>query len=63
MMVESLLEILSKRRSRTFYKPTDVQSVTNVVDEIISSISIWIIVNQLGKHDFSCGQIFRVGRQ
>ena len=55
MMVESLLEILSKRRSRTFYKPADVQSVTNVVDEIISSISIWIIVNQLGKHDFSCG--------
>ena len=48
MMVESLLEILSKRRSQTFYKPTDVHSVTNVAGEIISSISMWIIVNQLG---------------
>ena len=28
----------------------------------ISSISMWYIVNQLGKRDFSCEQIFLVGR-
>ena len=29
-------------------------SVANNVDESISSISIWNIVNQLGKYDISC---------
>ena len=47
MMVENLLEILSKRRSQMFYKPIDdVHSVTDVADESISSISMWNIVNQ-----------------
>ena len=55
LMVESLREILTKRRSQTFYKPVDVQSVTNAICESISSIRIWNIVNQLGKHDFLCG--------
>ena len=54
-MVECLLEILAKRRHQTFYKPIDVHSVTNVVSEIISSVSIRNILNQVGKHDFSCG--------
>ena len=53
-MVESLLEILAKR-NQAFYKPLDVYSVTNAVEESIYSISEWNIVNQLGKHDFSCG--------
>ena len=35
----------------------DVQSVTNVVGENISSITMWIIVNQIGKHDFSLESI------
>ena len=62
-MVKSLLEILTKRRSQTFYKPIDVHPMENIVGESISSITIWNIVNQVGKHDFSCGQIFLVGRQ
>ena len=56
-MVESLLEILTKRRSQTFYKPVDVDSVTNAIGESISSISMWNVVNQLGKYDFSCGSV------
>ena len=34
MTVESLQKILTKRRSQTFYKPTDVHSVTNIVSEV-----------------------------
>ena len=45
-MVESLLEILLRE---------DLHSVANTVGEGISSISKWNIVNQLGKHDLSCG--------
>ena len=52
-MVESLLEILPKRRSQMFYKPVDVHSMTNAKGESISSISTWNIVNQLGEYDFS----------
>ena len=63
MMVESLLEILTKRRSQSFYKPVDVHSVTNAKGGIVSSISMWNIVNQLGKHNISCGLIFLVGRK
>ena len=55
---ESLHEILTKRRSQTFYRPLDLNSVTNAAGEGISSISKWNIVNQLGKHDIPCGQIF-----
>ena len=54
-MVESLLEILIKRKSQTLYELIDAHSVTNLVGESISSISMWNIVNQLGKYDFSCG--------
>ena len=28
--------------------------MTNVVDESISSVTMWNIVNQLGKHDYTC---------
>ena len=56
-MLESLLETLSKRRSQVFYKPVDVHSLTNPIDKSISSISIWDIVNQLGKYYFSCGLV------
>ena len=31
--------------------------MTNVVCESISSKTMWIIVNQIGKHDFSCGLV------
>ena len=45
LMAESLLEILTKRRSHAFYKLIDVHSVTDVLVEIISSISMWNVVN------------------
>ena len=45
LMVESFLEILTKRRSQAFYKLIDIHSVTNVLGEIISSINMWNIVN------------------
>ena len=53
---------VTKRRTQMFCKPIDVHSVTNAIGEIVSSISMWNIVNQLGKHDFSCVEIFLVGR-
>ena len=46
LTVESLLEILTKRRSQAFDKFIDVHSVTNFIGESISSISMWNIVNQ-----------------
>ena len=56
-MVETLLEIVSKK-SQTFSKVIDVHSVTDNIGKIVSSTSIRIIVNQLDKHDFSCGRFF-----
>ena len=35
----------------------NVQYVTNTVGESISSVTMWNFVNQLGKHDFSCGAV------
>ena len=47
LILESFLEILTKRRSQTFYKLIDVHSVANVLGENVSSISMWRnIVNQ-----------------
>ena len=40
-----------------FYGPVDIRSVTNTIGESIPSISIWHIVNQLVKYDFSCGWV------
>ena len=37
-MVESLLEMLTKRRRQAFYKPIDLHSLTNAADDGISSI-------------------------
>ena len=62
-MLESLLEILTNRRPQTFYKHIDVHSVANAKGEIVPLISMWNIVNQLGKRDFSFGQIFLEGRK
>ena len=55
MMVKSLPEMLTKRKSQTFYKLMYDHSVANVVCESISSISMWNFVNQFEKHDFFCG--------
>ena len=47
-MVESLLEILTKRRSQAFYKFIDIHYVTNVLGKIIFSINMWNIENLQG---------------
>ena len=49
---ENLLKTLTKRRSQAFYKLVDVQSVTIVLGESISSVNMWNIVNQQGQYDF-----------
>ena len=46
LTVESLLEILTNRRSQAFNKLIDVHSVTYVIRESISSIRMWNIVSQ-----------------
>ena len=40
-----------------FDKPADVHSVANAIGESASSRSIWSIVNQLSKYNFSCGSV------
>ena len=62
LMVESLLETLTKRRSQAFCKLTDDHSVTNAFDESFSSMNMWNIVKLLGKYDFprvSVGNILK----
>ena len=44
------------KKSDVLQEPVDVRSVTNV-DESISSITMYNIVSQLGKHVFSCRSI------
>ena len=46
--------INQKKKSDVLQSPVDVHSVTNVAGESISLITIYDILNQLGKHDFSC---------
>ena len=43
-----------KKKSGVLHQSMDVHYVTNVVDESISSVTMWNIVNQLGKHDYTC---------
>ena len=45
---------MNKKRSQTFYKSIDVHSMTYGIGDSIPSKSMWNIVNQLGKNDFSC---------
>ena len=53
--MENLLEILTKRRSQVFYNSLyRCPLCDNAVGESISSVTMWNIVNELGKHDFSC---------
>ena len=46
--------INQKKKSEVFQQPIDVDYLTNAVDELICQTTMWNIVNQLGKHDFSC---------
>ena len=45
-MVDSLLEIITERRSQKFYKFIDVHSMTNAIDEIVVSMifKIFLVV-------------------
>ena len=47
-----------KKKPDVFYKPVDLHSVTNAIDESISSISTWNIVNQLGNMIFLVGRLY-----
>ena len=49
-------DINQKKKSNVSQQPVDVHSVSNA-GESISSISLYNIVNQLGKHDFSYGSV------
>ena len=54
MILENLLEILTKRRSQAFKKVYRYPLyATNAVGESISSATMWNIMSRLGKHDFS----------
>ena len=46
LTMESVLKILTNRRSHEFYKLADDHSVTNFIGEVIPSISMRNIVNQ-----------------
>ena len=48
-MVDSLLEIITERRSQKFYKPIDFHSVTNAIDEIVVSIIFLVVTCCFGK--------------
>ena len=54
---ELIKNIKQKTKSDVLQQPIDIQPVANVVDESISSKTMRIIVNQIGKHDFSCGLV------
>ena len=46
-----------KKKSDVLQQSIDVHYLINAVGECISSITMWNIVNQLGKHDFSCASM------
>ena len=48
---------INQKKKPGVCKPVNVHSVTNAIGESISSLSIWNIVNLLGKYYFSCGSV------
>ena len=48
-MVDSLLIIITGRRSQKFYKPSDVHSVTNAIDEIEVSMVFLAVTFFVGR--------------
>ena len=49
-MVESLLEIITERKSQNFYKPIDVHSMANAIEKVEVSMVKFVVI-------FFCGQI------
>ena len=47
---------INQKKSGTLQLSIDVHYLTNVVGKIISSVTMWNNVNQLGEHDFFVGQ-------
>ena len=48
LTVESLQEIITERRSQNFYKPTDVNSVTNAINEVEVSMIFLLVTSSCG---------------
>ena len=48
-MVDSVLEIITKRGSQKFYKPIDVHSVTNAIDKIEISMAFLAVTFFVGR--------------
>ena len=48
-MVDSLLEIVTERGTQKFYKPTDLHSVTNAIDEIEVSMVLLAVTFFVGR--------------
>ena len=48
-MLDNLLEIITERKSQKFYKPVDVHSVTNAVEEIEVSMIILVVTFFVGR--------------
>ena len=48
-MVDSLLEIITERGSQKFYKPIDVQPVTNAIDKIEVSMIFLAVTFFVGR--------------
>ena len=44
--IDDIENLVTNRRSQTFYKPIDVHSLINAIGESISSIRMWNIVNK-----------------
>ena len=53
---ERTRNINQNKKSVVWQQPVDFHFMKNVAGESISSVTMWNIVNQLGEHDFSCGQ-------
>ena len=47
-MVDSLLETIAKRESQKFYKPIDVGSLTNAINEIDVSMIFLVVIFIVG---------------
>ena len=48
---------VNKKTRQKPYEPIDALSFTNLKIKVLFQLSMWNIVNHLGKHDFSFGQV------
>ena len=62
-MVEELATNINERKKPVVLQAYRCPPVANSKGEIVSSISLWDIVNQFIKHDFPAVLTFIVGRK